>query len=91
MRTVTVRIDGRVQGVYYRAWTEQTARRLSLEGWVRNCSDGGVQAVFSGPDDRVAEMLRLCENGPPEAKVTSVTVTNGGDVPSSGFTVLPTE
>jgi hypothetical protein len=36
-------------------------------------------------------MLRLCENGPPDAKVTSVTVTDGGDVPSSGFTVLPTE
>ena len=49
-RTVSVKIEGRVQGVYYRAWTKQTARSLGLDGWVLNAPDGSVEAVFSGPD-----------------------------------------
>ena len=44
-RTVTVRIDGRVQGVYYRAWTYETAQSLGLDGTVRNMSDGSVEAA----------------------------------------------
>ena len=90
MKTVTVRIEGRVQGVYYRAWAEQTARRLNLDGWVRNRRDGSVEAVFSGPETQVDEMLRRCGEGPPDAKVTSVTVTDEGGAPPSDFTVLPT-
>ena len=67
-RTVSVRIEGRVQGVYYRAWTDRTARELGLDGTVRNANDGSVEAVFSGPADKVAEMLRLCADGPPDAR-----------------------
>ena len=89
-RTVTVRIEGRVQGVYYRAWTDQTARALGLDGTVRNASDGSVEAVFSGPAEIVAEMLRRCADGPPDAKVSAVTITDEGGVPSSGFRVIGT-
>ena len=82
-RTVSVRIEGRVQGVYYRAWTDRTARELGLDGTVRNANDGSVEAVFSGPADKVAEMLRLCADGPPDARVTKVTVNQeGGSAPS---------
>jgi acylphosphatase len=66
-RTVTVKIEGRVQGVYYRAWTDQNARALRLDGWVRNASDGSVEAVFSGPSAQVEAMLRRCAEGPPDA------------------------
>jgi len=90
LKTVTVRIEGRVQGVYYRAWAEQTARRLNLDGWVRNRRDGSVEAVFSGPETQVDEMLQRCGEGPPDAKVASVTVTDEGGAPPSGFSVLPT-
>ena len=90
-KTVTVRIEGRVQGVYYRAWTEQTARDLSLDGWVRNCRDGSVQAVFSGPASQVDEMLSRCAEGPPDARVSSVLITDEGAAPPSGFRVLPTD
>ena len=87
---MTVKIEGRVQGVCYRAWTEQTARRLNLDGWVRNRRDGSVEAVFSGPDAQVDDMLRRCADGPPDAKVSNVVVTDEGGPPPSGFTVLPT-
>jgi len=90
LKTVTVRIEGRVQGVYYRAWTEQTARRFGLDGWVRNRRDGSVEAVFSGSEIQVDEMLRRCAEGPPDANVTKVTVTDEGGAPPSGFQVLPT-
>ena len=90
-RTVTVRIEGRVQGVYFRAWTDQTASRLGLDGWVRNCTDGSVQAVFSGPREQVEEMLKRCAHGPRDAKVTKVTVTEEDGAPPSGFRVLATD
>src|SRR5262245_47640294 len=89
-RTVSVKIEGLVQGVYYRAWTEQTARALGLDGTVRNASDGSVEAVFSGAPDKVAEMLRRCAKGPPDARVTKVTVTKEGGSVGPGFKVLGT-
>jgi acylphosphatase len=89
-RTVTVRIEGRVQGVYYRAWTYETAQSLGLNGTVRNRDDGSVEAVFSGPTGKVDEMLRLCADGPPDAKVSKVTVVHEGGTPPPGFKVLGT-
>ncbi|HUU67102.1 MAG TPA: acylphosphatase [Methyloceanibacter sp.] len=90
-RTVTVRIEGRVQGVYYRAWTEQAANARGLDGWVRNREDGNVEAVFSGPAYKVAEMLEACADGPPDAKVAKVTITDEGGAPPSGFKVIATD
>lgn len=87
-RTVSVKIKGRVQGVFYRAWTKETARSLGLDGWVRNAHDGSVEAVFSGPVAKVDEMLKLCEDGPPDARVTKIDIREEhGSVPS-GFKVL---
>jgi acylphosphatase len=65
-------IRGRVQGVGYRVWTEVTALERGLEGWVRNCRDGSVEAVFSGPEDDVAAMIAECRRGPPGARVDAV-------------------
>ncbi|MBO0764550.1 MAG: acylphosphatase [Hyphomicrobiaceae bacterium] len=90
-RTVRVRIAGRVQGVSYRYWTEQTARSLGLNGWVRNRRDGSVEALFSGPAGDVAEMLQRCHDGPSAAVVSKVEVMEeGGDTPAN-FEVLPVE
>jgi acylphosphatase len=90
-RTVTVRIEGRVQGVYFRAWTYETAQSLGLDGWVRNADDGSVEAVFSGPPAQGEEMLKRCKDGPRDAKVTAVTITDEGGAPPSGFRVLATD
>ena len=61
---VRVVIRGRVQGIGYRAWTEITALEQGLEGWVRNCRDGSVEAVFAGPKETVLAMIELCRQGP---------------------------
>ena len=90
-RTVTVKIEGRVQGVYYRAWTNDTAHALGLDVWVRNASDGSVEAVFSGPPAAVEEMLKRCAIGPRGAKVTAVTIVDEGGAPPSGFKVIATD
>ena len=50
IRTVQIRIEGRVQGVGFRAFVEMNAIELELRGWVRNRRDGAVEAVFQGPD-----------------------------------------
>ena len=71
-RRVLVRIHGKVQGVWFRAWTEETAIRLGLQGWVRNRRDGTVEALFDGAVDAVEAMLEACREGPRLAQVTSV-------------------
>ena len=89
--SVRVRIEGRVQGVFYRAWTSETARKLGLDGTVRNCSDGSVEAVFSGPAEKVEQMLRLCHEGPPQARVTKVSIISKAESVEPGFRVLGTD
>jgi acylphosphatase len=65
-------IRGLVQGVGFRVWTEHTALAHGLAGWVRNRSDGAVEAVFAGPPARVAAMLEACAKGPRGARVETL-------------------
>ncbi|WP_420404103.1 acylphosphatase [Nisaea sp.] len=89
--TVRVVISGRVQGVWYRGWTVGEAAAAGLDGWVRNRSDGTVEAVFSGPSDRVAAMIEACRDGPPAARVTGIECFDDTDPPAqSGFLQRPT-
>ncbi|QIN82284.1 acylphosphatase [Rubrobacter tropicus] len=67
-----VRVTGRVQGVFFRDTARRQAERLGLSGWVSNSPDGAVEAVFEGPSERVREMIRWCEQGPPDAAVENV-------------------
>ena len=89
VQTLRVRIAGRVQGVGYRYWTERVASELGLSGWVRNCRDGTVEALFSGSPGEVAEMIERCRHGPPSAQVTSIDVEEDATEPPPGFEVLP--
>jgi acylphosphatase len=73
-KAVHVRITGRVQGVGYRAWTVDEARRRDLSGWVRNLTDGDVEAVFSGPAATVDDMVEACRRGPALARVNHVMI-----------------
>ncbi len=67
-------VSGKVQGVYYRANTRDTAREKNVSGWVRNLDDGRVEAVFEGDEDAVEEMVEWCHEGSPRAEVENVEV-----------------
>jgi acylphosphatase len=89
----TVRLDiaGKVQGVGYRLWATRTATSLGLRGWVRNRSDGSVEALVTGSPNDVAAMVEASRKGPAGAYVTEVTVTRDEDDGRAGFVALPTE
>jgi acylphosphatase len=69
-----VLISGRVQGVFYRAYTRDQAVARGLTGWVRNLPDGRVVAVFEGSREKIDSMLAWCRQGPPYAHVDEVLV-----------------
>jgi acylphosphatase len=91
VKAVRVRISGRVQGVWFRAWTERQATALGLDGWVRNRRDGDVEALFAGPDEAVDAMLAECWNGPKNARVEAVLAEPDDPPEDSGFRVTRTE
>jgi acylphosphatase len=88
--SIRVRITGRVQGVWYRGWTVDQARRLGLSGWVRNRRDGSVEAVFSGPEPAVRAAIEQCRQGPPAALVREVTEQIEPGPVEPGFRQAPT-
>lgn len=65
-------VRGRVQGVFFRASAQREAKRLGLTGWVRNLSDGSVEIVAEGEDERVRELLQWAQHGPSAARVDRV-------------------
>lgn len=91
MHAVRVRIEGKVQNVWYRAWTTEQAANRGLRGWVRNRSDGSVEALFIGREETIAEMIQACRVGPPAARVTNVVEHPAADDGSQGFRQAATE
>lgn len=84
LKRTHVYFSGRVQGVNYRAFVEANARRLGLAGWVRNCIDGRVEAVFEGEPAVIGQMLEKCRQAPPPARVDAIESDEGE--PAAGLT-----
>lgn len=86
-------VEGFVQGVGYRHFAWRTASRLGLAGWVRNRSDGTVEAVVAGPPDAVEAMLAAMRRGPPGARVRSLRLHEavGEEWPPDTFEVRATD
>jgi acylphosphatase len=88
MRHVRVVVRGRVQGVFFRASFGDVARRLELDGWVRNRPDGAVEAELQGNDDDVEVAIAWCRRGPELARVDSVEISEEPGTPAErGFRV----
>jgi acylphosphatase len=71
-RCLRLHIRGRVQGVWFRGATQEQARLLGIDGWVRNCADGSVEALLEGPAAAVDRMAAWCGHGPSQARVIEV-------------------
>ncbi len=75
MKALHLMIHGRVQGVWFRASTQETAHQLKIKGWVRNTPEGNVEAHIQGEESLVEKMLSWCSQGPPGARVESIDVS----------------
>jgi acylphosphatase len=87
LKRVHVHVTGRVQGVFFRAGAGARAESLGLAGWIRNASDGSVEAVFEGEPERVDSMVAWCRRGPAGAEVDDVEVVQEDSVGEQGFRV----
>lgn len=72
MQRTRVVVSGSVQGVFFRDSCRRAADAAGVAGWVRNCSDGTVEAVFEGPAAAVDRMVEWCRHGPRHARVSGV-------------------
>jgi acylphosphatase len=72
LKRVHVFISGRVQGVFFRAYTRNEALRLGLTGWVKNLPNSQVEAIFEGETSQLEQMVAWCYEGPPYALVKEV-------------------
>ncbi len=90
-KTVKVTISGKVQGVGFRSWTIRWAKKLDISGWVRNKSDGTVEALFSGEEKDIGEMIRKCYHGPANSLVEDVKAITATEETQPGFLQKPTE
>ncbi|MCB1916546.1 MAG: acylphosphatase [Rhodocyclaceae bacterium] len=84
-------IRGKVQGVYYRATARNEAIAHGLDGWVRNRSDGCVEAVVRGPEVAVRAFIDWAFQGPPAARVEAVEVAEAEENSYDGFSMRSTE
>jgi acylphosphatase len=73
---VNVLIYGKVQGVWFRASTKKKADEIGLTGWVKNRTDGCVEAVFEGEEKQVNKMINWCRQGPPLSNVKKIEIKN---------------
>ncbi|OZD46465.1 acylphosphatase [Rhodococcus sp. 06-1477-1B] len=90
MRTVTITVSGRVQGVGFRFSLRAEAERLGVHGWVRNRRDGSVEAVLVGDPDAVESVIAWAHDGPAGARVDDLDVLESGEQSASGFEIRAT-
>ena len=83
-------VHGRVQGVFYRGWTVETARAIGVTGWVRNLRTGEVEILACGEPDAVQALIDRCRIGPPAAEVSRVDVEDAPLEPHAYFEQRPT-
>ncbi len=80
-------VHGRVQGVFFRQSTVNTARELGLNGWVRNCDDGSVEGCASGDAAALERLREWLQRGPPAARVDRIDWQASDEQPEGGFGV----
>ena len=88
LRSVHLLVQGKVQGVFFRATAQEMAELLQLKGWVKNTPAGEVEIMAFGEREKVQQFIDWCKKGPPRAIVTKVQVTETVDYSFNSFQVL---
>ena len=87
MKRISLHVTGKVQGVFYRAHTEKTARRIGLRGFVRNEDDGSVYIEAQGTQEQLDELVEWCKRGPDRAVVKNVVVKDLATGTETSFSI----
>ncbi|MEV7828012.1 acylphosphatase [Microbacterium enclense] len=90
MRTVTITVHGRVQGVGFRYALHAAAQRAGARGWVRNRRDGTVEALIAGDATTVDAVIAWAHDGPPSARVDRVDAADSDETAPEGFEIRAT-
>ncbi|XP_064002045.1 acylphosphatase-2 isoform X1 [Pogoniulus pusillus] len=91
LKSVDYEVFGRVQGVCFRMYTEEEAKKLGLVGWVKNTSQGTVTGQVQGPEDKVNEMKSwLSKVGSPSSRIDRTNFSNEKEIPKLDFTGFTT-
>jgi len=88
MERAHVIFEGRVQGVYFRAFVKEKAEKLGINGWVRNLPDGNVEAIFEGEIETINRLVEICRFEHPIANVTDVKIKWEKPEGISGFKIV---
>ncbi len=88
MKTIKILIIGTVQGLFFRKFADEEAKKIGVKGFVRNLDDGSVEIVIEGENKKVDEMLKVCKQGPPYAKIRDVKVTEINHQGFDSFKIL---
>ena len=89
-KAIFFRIQGRVQGVWFRAWIKEEADKRGVQGWARNRTDGSMEGLMVGPEGQVDDLLEACHSGPPLARVDKIDTKPATGVVPRGFETRPT-
>jgi acylphosphatase len=86
----TIRVEGKVQGVFFRDWAVETARAIGVAGWVRNRRDGSVELLAAGEAEAVDRFIARLREGSPPSRVDRLIVEEVAPGAIDGFTRRPT-
>jgi acylphosphatase len=87
MPSIQIRVSGKVQGVFYRAFVREHAIALRLRGWVENLPDGSVLVMADGPDEDLDRLVHACRTGPSRSRVREVDVSDTDPLRVTGFDI----
>jgi acylphosphatase len=73
MQTIRIKVEGSVQGVFFRQSTQEKANQLGIKGTVKNCDDDSVEIIATGTKEQLYKLIAWCREGPPKATVINVT------------------
>ena len=88
IRNYRIRVQGKVQGVFFRASTLRMAQLMNVKGFVRNEEDGSVFIEAEGEEEMLTKFIQWCHQGPDNAEVKYVSVTNGDIKNYKAFTII---